>query len=249
MSPLNALLLFLSGVAAGFINMNAGGGSFLTLPLLMILGGLPAAVANGTNRIAILAQNLVGIKRFRRSGFRDARLGLKLAASAIVGSIIGSMIAQDIPEETFRIVFSVLMVLALVVVLRPRRAECDTIDAKLRHPALQAVIFFFIGIYGGLIQAGTGFLIIFTLCMLGGLPLVRTNSLKIVIIAAYMVPSLIIFIANGNVSLLPALILTAGTSLGGWLGAGFALKKGDFWIRVILLISVLGLAGKMLRLY
>ncbi len=249
MSPLNALLLFLSGVAAGFINMNAGGGSFLTLPLLMVLGGLPAAVANGTNRVAILVQNLVGIKRFRQSGFRDARLGLKLAASAIVGSVIGSMIAQDIPEETFRVVFSVLMVLALAVVLRPRRNECGTIDAKLRHPVLQAVIFFFIGVYGGLIQAGTGFLIIFTLCMLGGLPLVRTNSLKIVIIAAYMVPSLIIFITHGNVSLLPALILTAGTSLGGWLGAGFALKKGDFWIRVILLISVLGLAGKMLRLY
>jgi len=246
---LNALFLFLAGVAAGFVNINAGGGSFLTIPLLMVLGGLPATVANGTNRVAVLVQNLVGIKRFRKNGFHDTRLGLKLAVSAIAGSILGSVIAQDIPEETFRVVFSVLMLLALTVVFRPKNSETDSSAAELKHPALQIVILFFIGIYGGMIQAGTGFLVIFALSILGGLPLLRTNSLKIIIIAAYLVPSLAVFIANGNVILLPALVLTAGTSLGGWLGAEFAVKKGDIWIRVILFVSVLGLAGKMLQLY
>ncbi|MCD4700730.1 MAG: TSUP family transporter, partial [Candidatus Aegiribacteria sp.] len=100
MTLINAILLFLAGIAAGFVNVNAGGGSFLTIPLLIILGGLPATAANGTNRIAVLIQNIIAVKNFRRHGFRDIRQGLKLGISAMVGAVIGSIIAVDIPEST-----------------------------------------------------------------------------------------------------------------------------------------------------
>ena len=250
MTPLNAILLFLAGIVAGFINVNAGGGSFLTIPLLMILGGLPATAANGTNRVAVLIQNLVAVRNFRRHGFRDIRQGIKLGISAMAGAVIGSFIALDIPEGIFRTVLSIIMVLALVTVLRPgRKNQPRDCSGNLRHPVLQYIIFFFIGIYGGFIQAGTGYLIIFSLSVIGGLSLVKTNSLKIIIIAAYLVPSLIVFIANGEVKWLPALILTAGTSLGGWFGSTFAIKKGDRWIRVILAIAILGMAAKMAGLF
>lgn len=250
MTPLNAILLFLAGIAAGFVNVSAGGGSFLTIPLLMILGGLPAAAANGTNRVAVLVQNLVAIRNFRRHGFRDIRQGMKLGISAMAGAVIGSFIALDIPGNVFRTVLSVIMVLALVTVLRPGRKNTQKDNpGNLRHPVLQIITFFFIGIYGGFIQAGTGYLIIFSLSVIGGLSLIKTNSLKIVIIATYLTPSLIIFIANGEVKWFPALILTAGTSLGGWFGSTFAIKKGDKWIRVILAVAILGMAAKMVGLF
>jgi uncharacterized protein len=250
MSLISAFLIFLSGVAAGFVNVIAGGGSFLTLPLLMLLGGLPAAVANGTNRIAIFVQNLIAIRRFRIHGFRDVRQGLGLAVSAVVGSLLGSILAQDVPEKTFRLVLGGIMVLALLPVLRkPGAKERPAGVEELRHPRLQVPIFFLIGVFGGFIQAGTGYLIIAALSTLGGLSLVRTNSLKLVIIAAYIAPSILVFLVNGNVQWLPALILTCGCSIGGSLGASFALTRGDRWIRYVLLATVLALAGKLIGLY
>ncbi len=241
-------LLCLAGVGAGFVNVNAGGGSFLTIPLLMVLGGMTAVEANGTNRIAVLVLNLMAIWRFRRKGFRDLRQGMGLALSAIAGSILGSHLAQDIGEPTFRVVFAILMLLGLVVVLRKPPAS-DACSEHLRHPVLQVPLFFLVGLYGGFVQAGTGFLIIFALSMVGGLSLVRTNSLKVVIIAAYLVPSLAVFLLNGNVRWGPGVALTAGSALGGWLGAGFAVKRGDRWIRLVLLVAMLALAGKMAGLY
>ncbi|MCD4775970.1 MAG: sulfite exporter TauE/SafE family protein [Candidatus Aegiribacteria sp.] len=250
MTPLNAILLFLAGTAAGFVNVNAGGGSFLTIPLLMMLGGLPATAANGTNRIAVLLQNIIAVKNFRRHGFRDTRQGLKLGASAMAGAVIGSIIVQDIPENTFRTILSVIMVLALAIVLRPGKKNSIKYCAEqLKHPVLQVFLFFFIGIYGGFIQAGTGYLIIFSLSILGGLSLLKTNSLKIIIISAYLLPSLVVFIINGEVRWLPALILAAGTSTGGWFGSTFAIKKGDKWIRVILAAAIVAMAAKMLGLF
>ncbi len=250
MTPINAILLFLAGIAAGFVNVNAGGGSFLTIPLLIILGGLPATAANGTNRIAVLIQNIIAVRNFRRHGFRDVRQGLKLGISAMAGAVIGSMIALDIPEDTFRTILSVIMVLALAVILHTgRKKHTEHFSEQLRHPVLQVFLFFFIGIYGGFIQAGTGYLVIFALSIIGGLSLVKTNSLKIIIIAAYLVPSLAVFILNGEIRWLPAVILAGGTSIGGWFGSTFAIRKGDKWIRVILAAAILAMAAKMVGLF
>ena len=245
-----AILLFLAGTAAGFINVNAGGGSFLTIPLLILLGGLPATAANGTNRVAILIQNLFAVKNFRRHGFRDVRQGLRLGASAVAGAVIGSLIAVDIPENAFRTVLSVIMVLALAVILRPsEKKEQEVSEERLQHPVLQIFLFFFVGIYGGFIQAGTGYLVIFSLSIVGGLSLVKTNSLKIIISSAYLLPSLLIFFLHGQIRWIPALVLAAGTSTGGWFGSSFAIKKGDKWIRVILAVAILAMAAKMAGLF
>ena len=250
MTPINAILLFLAGIAAGFVNVNAGGGSFLTIPLLIILGGLPATAANASNRVAILMQNIIAARNFRRHGFRDIRQGIKLGLSAMAGAVIGSMIALDIPENVFRTILSVIMVLALAVILHTNRKNgTEHISEQLRHPVLQIFMFFFIGIYGGFIQAGTGYLVICALSIIGGLSLVKTNSLKIIIIAAYLVPSLLVFLLNGEIRWLPAFILAAGTSIGGWFGSTFAIRKGDKWIKVILAAAILVMASKMIGLF
>ena len=250
MTPINAILLFLAGIVAGFVNVSAGGGSFLTIPLLILLGDLTATAANASNRVAILLQNMIAVKNFRRHGFRDIRQGIKLGLSAMAGAVIGSMIALDIPENVFRTILSVIMVLALAVILhRKRKNSTDHFSEKLRYPVLQVFMFFFIGIYGGFIQAGTGYLVICSLSIIGGLSLLKTNSLKIIIIAAYLVPSLLVFLFNGEIRWLPALVLAAGTSIGGWFGSTFAIRKGDKWIRIILAAAILVMAAKMAGLF
>ncbi|MBN2586378.1 MAG: sulfite exporter TauE/SafE family protein [Candidatus Fermentibacteraceae bacterium] len=250
MNPFSAILLFLAGVAAGFINVNAGGGSFLTIPLLILLGGLSPTAANGTNRIAILLQNLFAMKNFRNHGFRDLRQGVKLGLSAVVGAVIGSTVALEIPDDVFRIILSGVMLMALVIIFKPAgKKDVDHAGEELRHPRLQVLMFFLIGIYGGFIQAGTGYLVIFALSVVGGLSLVKTNSLKIIVIAFYMLPSLAVFVIGGEVRWVPGLILAAGTSLGGWTGTAFAVRKGDRWIKLILAAAITAMALKMMGLF
>jgi len=250
MTLFDAILLFLAGTAAGFVNVSAGGGSFLTIPLLIILGGLSPTAANGTNRVAVLMQNIIAARNFRQHGFRDLRQGFKLGASAMVGAIIGSLIAQDLSDSAFRTILSIIMILALAVVIRPgRKHSVEYYTEQLKFPVLQIFLFFIIGIYGGFIQAGTGYLIIFSLSILGGLSLVKTNSLKMIIIASYLLPSLLIFIINGEVRWLPAIVLAAGTSAGGFFGSTFAIKKGDKWIRILLVAAIIIMVSKMLELF
>ena len=90
--------IVLAGFFSGFINTVAGSGSLITLPLLMALG-LPANVANGTNRIGILLQNVVGTASYHKQKVLDFRGSMKLVIPAVAGSVIGARIAVDINEE------------------------------------------------------------------------------------------------------------------------------------------------------
>lgn len=249
MTPLFALLLFGAGVAAGFINVVAGGGSLLTLPLLIVFG-LPPSVANGTNRVAIVAQNVVAVARFRRGGIDDLRQGLRLSFPAVVGAVIGSQLAVFTPEEWFKKILAGVMLIVLASLVRGRRSSpLDPTEETLRYRRWQWPMMLVVGLYGGYIQAGVGYLLLFALSVVGGLSLVRSNSLKVIVVGAYMVPSLVVFLAHGKVAWVPALALTAGNALGGWLGSAFTIKKGDRWIRWVLVAAILALVGKLLGLF
>ncbi|MBD3242098.1 MAG: TSUP family transporter [Chitinivibrionales bacterium] len=244
-------LLFGAGLIAGFINVVAGGGSLITLPAL-IFYGLPPTVANGTNRIAILLQNVTSIHRFRQKGYWDPALGLKLAVPATAGAIVGSRIAVDIPEQLFRIILSVVMVLVLVLMLfRPKRKAEETEERPLtpgRQAALVAA-FFGVGLYGGFIQAGVGFIIMTALSLLTGATLVRINSLKVFLVAFYTVWALIVFVVNGKVAVAAGLVLAAGNSIGAWLSTTLSVSKGDRLIRVLFVVAVVAMTIKVSGLW
>ena len=242
---LKPILLFFSGVLAGFINIMAGGGSLITIPMLIFLG-LPATVANGTNRVAVLIQNIVATAKFRQKGLFYWKTGLILTIPAVVGAIVGSRIAVSISDTLFKRILAVVLVVSLGMVLMNKNkavARMQKVEIKNHLPFILA--FFFIGVYGGMIQAGVGFFIILVLAMAPGLSLLQINSLKIFIILCYMVPSLFVFFSHDKVHWLYGLILAAGNALGGWLGVVVAVKKGDKFIRIVFAIAVLGMAVKL----
>ncbi len=155
------LALIGTGLAAGFINTTAGGGSMLTLPLLMFLG-LPANVANGTNRVAILLQNVIGVRTFHQKKILNYSTDYRLAIPAVVGAIIGALFAVEINAALLKNIIAGLMILMLViVVIKPEvwiKEHAGAVDPK---PTIwQYVIFFFIGLYGGFIQMGVGFFLL-----------------------------------------------------------------------------------------
>lgn len=247
MNNINFLYILLAGIASGFINVNAGGGSLLSMPLLIFLG-LPSAVANGTNRVALMVQNIIAITNFREKGYLDWKLGIMLSIPAVLGSMLGSSIAVSLSDAVFNKILGIIMIVVLVLIIsQPQKRliidEEEVLNKK--RKVIGVIVFFFVGIYGGMIQGGVGFIIITSLMLLTGYSLVRINSLKVFIVAIYLFISLIVFILNGKVNWTYGFILALGNGLGGYLGSNFAVKKGDKWIRAILIISVLFMAIKL----
>ena len=197
---LHVLLLFGTGIAAGFLNTVAFGGSLIALPVLIFLG-LPTAVANGTNRIAIFFQNFSAIMGFRRKGVSDFGYSILLAIPAVIGAVIGAIIATDIKDAVFNLILAVVMITMLVLTLiNPTERLKNRIESRdKRSKIIAMVVFFFIGIYGGFIQAGVGLLIITALRLLTGMDLVRTNAIKVLVIFCYTVVALGIFIMEKQV--------------------------------------------------
>lgn len=245
---LRTALVFVSGLLAGFINVVAGGGSLLTLPVLIFLG-IPAAEANATNRVGILLQNVVASSTFRRQGLLEAKLGFKLMLAAAPGALLGALVAVDMDDRLFRRVLAVVMLLVLVSIIRRRRtagsAPLDRPLTQRRSWALYAA-FFFVGFHSGFIQAGVGFVIIAALTGFGGLDLVRSNGIKVLCIMLIQVIALGLFAAMGVVHWAWGLTLAAGTMIGGWAGVRWQVKQGDVWVYRILVVSIILFSVKLL---
>lgn len=243
---LHIVLLFGTGICAGFLNTVAFGGSLLALPVLIFLG-LEAAVANGTNRVAIFCQNFSAIMGFRRKGVSDFSYSILLAVPAVIGAVIGAIIAVDIKDATFNLILAAVMIVMLVLtLLNPTERMKDKIESgKMRSKIITMIAFFFIGIYGGFIQAGVGLLIITALRLLTGMDLIRTNAIKVFVIFFYTVVALGIFIVNGKVNWYLGPTLAVGNACGAWLGSHWAVAKGEKWIKVMLIVAVLAFAVRL----
>ncbi len=244
---LKPVLLALAGVAAGFFNVNAGGGSLITLPALIFLG-LPSATANGTNRIALLFESAAGVAAFRKKGYFDPGLSIRLAIPAVAGSILGAQVAVEIPDLLFNRILAGVMILVLVLILFKQGSRVQDAGAALtpgRKIALM-VAFFFVGLYGGFIQAGVGFIIMTVMSLLTSMSLVRINSVKVLVVGLYMISSIVVFLLNGHVDWLYGLVLAAGNMMGAWLGTHFSVRRGDRWIKVVLAVAVAGMAARLL---
>lgn len=246
-------VVFSVGAVAGFINTVAGGGSLITLPTLIFLG-LPASVANGTNRLAIMIQCIFAVTGFKRKGVSNFKLSLLLSAPALVGAIIGAQIAVDMPDIIFKRVLAVIMLLVLGLILWNPSQKLHTkllqdegvINLGRSRLIATMAVFFLIGIYGGFIQAGVGFIIIAALTTICGLSLVDTNSHKVFIVGIYTTFALLVFILNSKVSWPIGFALAAGNGLGGWVGSHWAVARGERWLRLALTLCVLGMVVKLL---
>ncbi len=243
------VLIVLAGIFAGFINTLAGSGSLITLPLLIALG-LPANVANGTNRIAILLQNVVGVSSFRYQKILDFRSSVKLVIPAVIGSVLGAFIAVDINEEIMRkTIGGLLLFMFFVILWKPSRWLREQQGKSPLPYWIRAIIFFVIGIYGGFIQAGVGVFLLSGLVLGAGYDLVKANAVKVLIILIYTAFALSVFILNDQVNYSYGLILAAGNMTGAFLGARVAVKWGPKFVRYLLLATIIIASAKMLGLF
>ncbi len=229
-----------TGLVAGFINMTAGGGSMLTLPMLMFLG-LPANVANGTNRIAIFLQNVIGVNRFRRKKVLKVTTDYRLAIPAIAGAVIGALFAVEVnPRLLEKIIAGLMVLMLLLVVFKPEVWLKEHAENVRGRPSVwQYFLFVFIGFYGGFIQMGVGFFLLAGLVLGCGYDLVKANAIKVFITLIYTLFCIGIFMFHDQVDWMAGLILAAGNMAGAWLGVHFTVKGGVRYVRIILILALI----------
>jgi len=240
------LLLVLAGFIAGFVNTIAGGGTLLTLPTLIFLG-LPPSVANGTNRIAIFLQTFTGAVGFRSKGISTFPFSIYCGISALIGSLIGAQIAVDIKGETFNKVLSIIMISVVLLIVFKPKLSFENLEERTagKYLWISIVAFFFLGIYGGFINAGIGFLMLIFLPYVNKMTLVKANATKVTIVFFYTIGALVIFYLNNKINWKYGLILSVGNITGAWISSRWSVKKGDKTVRIFLIVMVTLMAIKL----
>jgi uncharacterized membrane protein YfcA len=238
-------IIIITGFGAAFLNTVGGGGSLFTVPILTFIG-LPITSANATSRVALLFQNIFAV-----GGFRSKKVelpwpySLYLGISSLFGGVIGAMLASQVKDDVFNKIFVGVMILSVfLILLDPSKSKgVEKLTAK--HQVIGTILFFFIGIYGGFVQAGIGFLVIAVLSIINNLSLVKSNYVKVFAAIIYTGASVVVFAMAGKIIWIIGLTLAIGHALGGWYAARWSVDKGDVWIKRMMIISILAMAVKL----
>lgn len=244
------IILIVAGLMVGFINTLAGGGSIISLSILMMLG-LPAPMANGTNRVAIAIQTLTATSSFKQQKVLPLRKSIYLSIPAVLGSLIGSWIAVDINEEIFEKAIGAIMLIMLIFILyKPQKylyGRAEIMEKPLNWKIY--LIFFFIGIYGGFIHMGIGYFLLMGIVLGAGFDLVKANAIKVFIVMIYTPFTLVVFLWNGLIDWKYGLIMAIGGVAGAFIASRLAVSKGVVFVKWVIVIVILITSGDMFGLY
>lgn len=238
-------LIILTGFVAAFLNTVGGGGSLFTVPILTFFG-LPITNANATNRVALLVQNFFAV-----GGFRSKKVALPwpyslyLGISTLGGGIIGSLMASRIDDALFSRIFAVVMIIAVFFIVFNPKKPSGAENLSFRSQLLGTICFFFLGIYGGFVQAGIGFLVLAVLNLVNNLNLVTSNYVKVFSAIVYTAASVVVFALEGEIDWTTGAILAIGMAAGGWFASRWSVDKGEVWIKRVMIVTIIILAIKL----
>jgi uncharacterized membrane protein YfcA len=235
-------LITLVGFLAAFLNTVGGGGSLFSVPILTFIG-LPITIANATSRVAILFQNIFAVGGFRSKGVElPWPYAIYLGIASLGGGLVGALLASRMADDVFRKIFVVVMLISVGLILYdPFKSKGEErLTPKAQWTG--AFLFLFIGIYGGFVQAGIGFLVIAVLSLVNNLSLVKSNYVKVFAAIVYTGVSVIVFAWEGKINWSVGMILAVGHALGGWYASRWSVKAGDVWIKRVLVFSVIAMA-------
>lgn len=246
MDIIQVLILFLAGIAVAFINTVSAAGSLVSLSALMF-AGLSSVEANATNRIPIIFQSYFSAKGFESKGISGGNYKWWLAFACVPGAIIGAWLAIKIPAEIFnRILLGVMLLFLLIAIYNPLKQNAETEERiSLKYKVVGVVLYFFVGIYGGFIQAGSGFFLMLPALLLHRFNIHKTNYYKVFITLIYSTAALGMFVWKGNINWYYGFIMSIGTSLGGWLTSRWSVHVNSSQMRLLIIALISFLTAYM----
>lgn len=242
------IILIISGLFVGFINTLSAGGTVISIALYLALG-IPAPIANATNRIGVLIQSFSTGLMMKREGLIDNKKTLRLAIPTMLGALVGSLLASVLTQNIFSYFMGAILILMIFFLfMNPSKLSQDDKE-RLSKPIslIKYIAFFGIGIYGGFIQVGTGFLLMTAGTMLIGYDIIKTNALKVSIMFLYTLVAMTVFIFDSQIYWSYGLVHSIGSIAGSWVATKFALKKGANFVRwvvvIVIILTALNLFG------
>jgi uncharacterized membrane protein YfcA len=233
------LAILAAAIAAGAINAVVGSGSLITFPTLLAFGFAPV-VANVSNNIGLVPGNVSSVFGYREelSGQRG-RL-IRLGTASCAGSLAGASALLALPAGVFQVVVPALIILACVlVVVQPRLSAWVATRGKERAehggPLLFAGVFL-AGVYGGYFGAAQGVLLIGLLGVVLTEPLQRINAAKNVLVTIVNATAAAVFVIFAHVAWMAVLLVAAGSTSGGLVGARVGRRLPPLVLRVIIVV-------------
>lgn len=245
MNGLELVAIAGAGLAGSFVNTLAGGGSMVMVPAMMMLG-LPAGIANATSRVPIGAQCLTSTATFARAGRLERGPALDVAPLTIAGALAGAWTETVIPDafyKPFLLVTMIAMALLLLVRAETLAPPPDSSPRRVLGAPVPMLATVAAGFFGGLIQAGTGFVLLALFSGLLRYDLVRANAMKAVVMLAYVTVTIGLFAMRGRIVWDVAAAMTVGSVIGAWLGAKLALARSPAWIRYLVIVMAIAMCG------
>ncbi len=235
------LLLAVLGIAAGIFNMMAGGGSNLILPVLMMFG-VPADIANGSNRVGVLLQSVSGLMGFRKAGKLPTEDLTAVLWPTLIGGVCGALVASFAPVAVLKPMLLITMLsVAAFTFFKPSALvhQQGVQPVKVADNPKSRIALWLVGVYGGFVQAGAGFLMLPVLAGMLRYDLVRANALKVFCTLGFTLVSLAIFISRGQVWWDIGLVLAIGSIIGAKIGVKTAISLKPETLRWILFVMTL----------
>ncbi|MBC7291874.1 MAG: sulfite exporter TauE/SafE family protein, partial [Actinotalea sp.] len=215
MIPVAIALAVLVGLSLGLLG---GGGSILTVPLLVYVAGVETKAAIATSLLVVGVTSAVGALSHARAGRVQWRTGLLFGGAGMVGAYAGGRLAQFIPGEVLLLAFALMMIITAVAMLRGRK-NVDPSKVHGRLPVGRVLLDgAVVGLVTGLVGAGGGFLVVPALALLGGLPMPVAVGTSLVVIAIKSFGGLAGYLASVQVDWGLALGVTAAAVVGALLG-------------------------------
>ena len=239
------LLLFTTGLAAGFVDSIAGGGGLITLPVLLSLG-LDPKKALGTNKLQATCGSGSATWHYARAKtvpLTDCARGF---ICSLLGAALGTLAVQRLdPSALKRAIPILLIAVALVVLLRPQMGSTD-IPARMRRSWFDVLFGLGIGFYDGFFGPGTGTFWTMAYVLVLGFNLTKATGYSKVVNFASNLSSLVFFLWQGNIYFAAGLAMGVGQILGAKIGSGMVIARGTKFIRPIFITVVLAIAVKLL---
>ncbi len=239
------ILITFVGFLAAFMNTVGGGGSLFSVPILTFLG-LPITMANATSRVAILFQNVFAVIGFKSKGVKlPWPYSIYLGLASLGGGILGSFLASRIADEVFSKIFVGIMFLSVILIIYDPFKSKGEEKLDTRSQIIGSLFFVLLGVYGGFVQAGIGFMVIAVLSLVNNLNLVTANYVKVFAAIVYTGVSVLVFGIQGKIQWSTGLVLAVGHALGGWYASRWSVSAGEVWIKRVMVVSIIAMAVKL----
>lgn len=232
-----AIILIVIGLMAGVINTLAGGGSNLSLPALMMYG-LPADVANATNRVAVLMQSITASRGFYKHDKIDTASIKDTFFPLFAGGLVGAITASYLNVELLKpLLLGTMIVVSIWVIFKSDTSPKDNDKRKSCYDSKLALLTTFAaGFYGGFIQAGVGFVLIAAFVGVLNYDLLRANAMKVVATVIFTSIALLVFIVRDQIAWVPGILLGVGSIIGAQIGVKFAIEVKAKTLKIMVLV-------------